>query len=250
MPDLIGMVDNVFLRLGSPRSNRPGYFEGLNAVCTNIRTLKRFQQNTSNVWNYSDAVVQVVGNLSVYQITEPDFGKALSVITWAPNLPTWIARPIPIFEPQNIDYAWGLPQNAAAFFIPYDGSQCTAQRCAFFWTDGTPYIEFLPVPQQSCQYKVRYLQSANGVNTDALSSSPLSNEDADLCEVRSALSLLAITEWMSPDNKDNRAYNAERRRDLAVSLSAEERELTRQFEAAQLIGNSKRLYNRWNPCVG
>lgn len=250
MPTVDEMVSNVFLRLGDPRSNRPGYFQALNTVCTNIRTIKRHQHNTSNVWNYNDLILGVAPNVLTYTVNAADFGTPLSVITWAPNLITWVARAIPIYEPQNIDYAWGLPQNAAWGFLPYDGSNCTAQRCSFYWRDNQAYVDIFPLPTLACQYKIRYLQSANGVNTASLNSSPLTNEDADLCEVRSALGLLATTEWQAPDSKDGRSYNAERRKDLAATLQGEEAELRRQFEAAQLTPQAGRIYNRWNPCVG
>ena len=137
----------------------------------------------------------------------------------------------------------------AAAFIPYDGSQCTAQRCAFYWRDNQAYVDFLPMPMLSCEYKVRYLQSANGINSAALTSSPITNEDADLCEVRSALGLLALTEWNDPSTKDGRTYNAERRKDLAATLQGEEAELRRQFEAAQLITTGPRIYNRYDPTM-
>jgi hypothetical protein len=99
-------------------------------------------------------------------------------------------------------------------------------------------------------YKIRYLQSANGVNSAALTSSPLTNEDADLCEVRSALGLLALTEWSDSSAKDGRDYNAERRRDLSATLQGEEAELRRQFEASQLITTGPRVYERWNNITG
>lgn len=251
MPTLIELVDNTFLRLGDPRANRPGYAQALNTVCTNVRTIKRHQRNTSNPWNYNDTIIQVQPNLSTYTINATDFGTPLAVLTWDPTNPAWIARAIPFFQIQNIDtFNWALPQNAAAYYVPYDGSQCTAQRCAFYWRDNQAYIDFLPLPNWQASYKIRYLQSANGVNTDALTSSPLTNEDADLCEVRSALGLLALTEWNYPSTKDGRTYNAERRKDLAATLQGEEAELRRQFEAAQLITTGPRLYPRWDPTVG
>lgn len=244
------MMDNVRLRLGSPRANRPGDFPLLNQVSTQIRTIKRHQRNTSNPWNFNDATVTVTPNIGAYQINVADFGTPLAVLSYDPTNPVWIARLIPFFQPQNMDFDWGWANNSALSFAPFDGSNCTAQRCAIYWRNGNPFIEFNPVPQLQASYRVRYLQSASGVNDMALTESPLSNEDADICEVRSAIALLALCEWNSPDSKEGRAYNAERRRDLAMSLSAEERELSRQFEAAQLITTGPRMTNRWNPCDG
>jgi hypothetical protein len=240
------MSSNVLLRLGDPRAQRPGIAQVLNQVATQTRTVLRHKHNTGNVWNFNDLVVDVQPNLGVYAINQPDFGTPLAVVTYAPQLPTWIPRLIPFFGPQNLPYDWGLQNNAAAFFWSYDGSNCSAQRCAFYWKDNTPYIEFLPIPNLVASYKVKYLQNSNNTYDASLASSPAWSEDCDLIEVRSAIALLPLTEWMAPDSKEGRAFNAERRKDLAVSLSAEERELTRQFEAAALNFAGPRIYPRWS----
>lgn len=250
MPNLYELCTNVRLRLGDPRATRPGDFQLLNQVSTEVRTLKRHQRNTSNVWNYNDLVVNVVPNQATYQIFASDFGTPLAVLSYDPTNPVWVARLIPIMQPQNLYADYSLPNNAAAWYWPVDGSNCTALRCSFQWTNNIASITFLPTPQLGCSYQIRYLQSANGVNQMALTESPITNEDADLCEVRAALALLAITEWQSPDTKEDRAYNAERRKDLFVTLSTSERELRRQFEASQLEVEGNRQSVRWNPCVG
>ena len=251
MPTIEEMTSNVMLRLGDPRAQRPGLAQVLNQVMTQTRTVLRHKHNTGNTWNYNDTVIQVVPDQAVYQITASDFGTPLAVITYAPNISTWVARLIPFFGPQNLPLDWGWPnQIAAAAFIPFDGSNCTAQRCAFYWRSNQPYIEFVPTPLLSAQYQVKYLQNANNTYDDALTSSPEWTEDADLIEVRSAIALLPLTEWDSPDSKDGRSYNAERRQGLMLSLSAEERELTRQFEAAALNYSGPAMTRRWNPCVG
>lgn len=243
-------MNNVRLRLGDPRAQRPSDMPLLNQVCTQVRTIRRHQRNTSNPWNFNDTTVSVTPNVSAYQINTSDFGTPLAVLSWDPNNPSWVARLIPFFQPQNMPYDWGLENNIAVAFTPWDGSNCTAQRCAFYWRDGTAFIEFQPIPLLTASYRIRYLQNANGVNDMALTESPLSNEDCDLAEVRASIALLAISEWMGGDTKEGRAVNTERRRDLAMSLSAEERELSRQFEAAQLITTGPRMHSRWNPCDG
>lgn len=226
--------------------------QALNALSTEIRTIKRHQRNTSNVWNMDDVIVTVGQGIGTYQITNPDFGTPLSVITWAPTLQTWIPRLIPIYQPQNMPYGYNAPPNLAGWWnwAGYDGSFCTADRCSFYWRDGVTYIEFLPIPQYQAQYKIRYLQSANGVNDLSLTASPISNEDADIAEVRTAIALLPLTEWMAGDDPAGRTVNAERRKDLAMSLSNTEHELRRQFEAAQLMVEGDRLTMRYNPTVG
>lgn len=250
MPSIQDMTNNVTLRLGDPRANRPTLLAVLNQVLTQTRTVLKHRRNTGNTWNYNDTIVEVTPGESTYTINVADFGMPLAVVTYAPELPTWIPRLIQFYQPQNMPLDWGWPnQIAAAAFIPYDGSNCTAQRVAFYWRDNLAYIEFLPVPQLQASYQIKYLQNNSSTYTDALASSPEWSEDADLIEVRSAIALLPLTEWDSPNSKDGRAHNAERRRDLAVSLSAEERELTRQFEAAALNYSGPSITKRWTGSI-
>lgn len=250
MPTFDEMVENTRLRLGDPRAQRPNAMQILNEVCTHARTLLRHRRATGNPWNFNDLTVQVVPNQDTYQITQADFGQPVAVLSYAPQLPTWIPRLIPFFLPQNMPYDWSLPQNAGAWFWPADGSNCTAMRCAFYWRDNNAYIEFLPVPTLACQYRVRYLQNTAGtVDSMALTQAPTFSEDSDLIEVRSALSLLPVTEWWAGDDKEGRVINTEKRRDLVISLSAVERELTRQFEAAALQVSGPRLNLRWYGAV-
>lgn len=251
MPTIDQMTDNVLIGLGDPRSQNPSVLTVLDEVMRQTRTIKRHKHNTGNVWDYNTVIVEVTPGESTYQIAQADFGTPLAVISWAPELPTWIARLIPFYTPQNMPYDWGYPNNlASAGFLPPDGSQCTAQRCAFYWRANQAFIEFAPTPQFQAAYQIKYLQNASGTYTDALTATPEWVEDADLIECRSKLALLPLTQWESPSTKDGRAANAERRRDLTVSLSAVERELTRQFEAAALVTDGPRQHDRWNPCVG
>src|SRR6185369_12444686 len=198
------MMTNTRLRLGDPRSQRPGDMQLLNAICTELRTVKRHQRNTSNVWDFNDLIINVQPNIATYQINQADFGTPLAVVSWNPTNPMWVARLIPIFQPQNMAFDYSLPNNIGNYYWPADGSNCTALRCAFYWRNGQAFIEFLPLPTLGCQYRVRYLMSANGINEAALSESPVSNEDADIVETRAALALLSTTEWQMPDTPSNR----------------------------------------------
>jgi len=246
------MIENTRLRLGTPRANAPDDQATLNAICSHVRTLLRHRRATGNPWNLNDLTIQVVPNNDTYQINASDFGQPLAVTTYDPTNPVWIPRLVKIYEPQNL--VLNIPsypnQFAANAYIPFDGSNCTAQRVAFYWRANVAYIQFWPLPNSNAQYRVRYLQSANGVNQASLSSSPLPEEDTDLVCTRAAVSLLAITDWMAPENAEGRSYNAEKRKDLAMTLANDEREFTRQFEAAVRITTGPRISQRWNPTVG
>lgn len=243
------LCSNVRLRLGDCRSQSPNAQAVLNAVCTQIRNSLRFRRITGNPWNFNDLIVQVQANSDTYAISATDFGQPLAVITHDPTNPVWIPRLVKIYEPQNLVLNIpALPQNQAAWaYLPYDNSNCTAQRIAFYWRDNVPYIQLWPMPLQSAGYKVRYLQNANGVATASLASSPLPSEDDDLVELRAATSLLPLAEWYDPSSKDGRASNAEKRRDLATTLANDERTARELFEASMRQPSGPRIYERWNP---
>ncbi len=249
MPTIDDMTENVRLRLGDPRAQSPNDQAVLNQVCSQVRILLRHRRATSNPWNFNDLIVNVVPNVATYAITASDFGQPLAVTTYDPTNPVWIPRLVKIYEPQNLILNIpDLPNQYASYnYLPWDNSNCTAQRVAFYWRDNVAYIEVWPLPQLPAQYKVRYLQNAAGVSTMALAQSPLPAEDSDLVELRAALGLLAIAEWYEPSSKDGRAANAEKRRDLLVTLQADEREARRQFEAAMQQTTGPRIYERWNP---
>lgn len=243
------MIENVRLRLGTPRAQAPDDQATLNAICSHVRTLLRHRRATGNPWNLNDLIVQVVPNNDTYAIVQPDFGQPLAVTTYDLGNPVWIPRYVKIYEPQNLilDIP-SFPNSYASWaYFPYDGSNCTAQRCAFYWRDNVAFIQFWPLPQLNAQYKVRYLQGANQVNAMSLATSPLPEEDDDLVCTRAAVSLLAVADWMSPETPEGRSYNAEKRKDLGMTLANDEREFARQFEAAVRIVSGPRISQRWNP---
>lgn len=246
-------MDNVVVsRLGGPRAQTPSNDQLLLQVCSQIRTLLRAKQNVSNQWNFGETFVDITPGEDTYQITDAAFGTPL-VVTTVPENGNQIARIVPFYCPQNLDYSWGYPENAGSWMLTgwIDGSNCNALRCAIFWQNNLGYIRFQPLPQLSpATYKISYLQNANNVTIAALTSSPLMDQDCDLIEIRSAISLLAFTEWDSPETKEGRDKNAEKRRNLGVTLANDDRMAYEQF----LIGNrittgGNRIHNRWNTCT-
>jgi hypothetical protein len=235
--------------LGDCRAQSPNDQAVLNQVCSQVRILLRHRRATGNPWNFNDLIVNVVPNIATYAITTSDFGQPLAVTTYDPANPVWIPRLVKIYEPQNlILYIPDLPNQYASYnYLPWDNSNCTAQRVAFYWRDNVAYVELWPLPMLNAQYKVRYLQNAGTVSSMSLAQSPLPAEDSDLVELRAALGLLAISEWYEPSSKDGRAANTEKRRDLLVTLQADEREARRQFEAAMQQTTGPRIYERYNP---
>lgn len=240
------MMSNVLLRLGDPRSNLPGEFQLLQQVCSQTRTVLRSKRNSGNPWNFADTQVETSPGESTYQIGVNDLGTALAVLTFNDfGNSNFVVRRIPFYLAADINTTeYSLPANAgqwSAFYSPNDPNHA-ALRCSITWrANSIPYIEFLPVGDQAATYTIRYLQSASGVDADALPTEPVPAEDCDLIEIRAAKSLLPLTQWEG----NNEPANAAKRRELFVSLADDERLAWEQFNAANLVTNGPSVKTRW-----
>lgn len=238
------MMDNVLVRLGDPRAQTPNEMQLLHQTCSHIRTLLRSKQNVSMPWNFAETFVEITPGEDTYQITEANFGTPL-VVTTVPLNDAQIVRIIPFTCPQNLNYSWGYSQAAAAWIsaVWIDGSNCNAARCTIFWQNNQAFIRFLPTPVLSpATYKIQFLESASSVGVESLNSSPLVDQDCDLVEIRAAKSLLSMTEWEGADTK----RNAEKRKDLFVTLADDERLAYEQFLIADRIYTGPKITNRWS----
>lgn len=239
-------MDGVLIRLGSPRAQTPSEDQLLRAVCTNIRVLLQAKRNVANPWNFDETFVEITPGEDTYQITEANFGTPL-VVTTVPENDAQTIRIVPFYCPQNLNYSWGYPVNAGAWTYPaYWSGNANALRCAFFWQGANAFIRFNPMPQLSpASYKIGYLCNSSGVQTTALTASPLVDEDVDLVEVRSAQSLLAGVQWESSATKEGRLINTERRKDYFVTLAADERLLKEQFDIRNRLTTGPVIAQRW-----
>lgn len=232
--------------MGDPRANAPNDLLVLLQVCSQTRNLLRQKQNTGNPLNFGDTYVDVDANEDTYLINVPSFGTPLVVMTRDEGNPNHIVRLVPFYLPQNLYYSWGLPNNAGAFIINWDGSNNTAERCSFYWKDNQAYVQFNPIPYLPCQYQIRFIQNANQVNNMALTQSPVEDADSDLIEIRSAKSMLSNAEWMAGDSAEGRTYNSNKRKELLVTLRDDQMEAQRQFDAAVLTTTGPRIHQRWD----
>ena len=242
------MCDAVRTRLGDPRAQAPGDAQLLQQVCSQTRTILRAKRNSSNPWNFADTAVTTQPNVASYIIGAADFGTPLAVITKDDfNNPAFVVRRIPFYTSQDIFYSYGLPANAGVWTSWWNGydPNHAALRCAITWQANQPTIEFLPVGNQSATYVIRYLQSASGVNQLALTQEPVVAEDCDVIELRAAMGLLGLSEWYDPMAQGGRAANAEKRKDLFVTLGRDAQLAYEQFNASNLLSSGPQVKPRW-----
>lgn len=244
-------MSNVLVRLGDPRAQAPGEFQLLHQVSSQTRTVLRAKRNSGNPWNFADTQVETQPDESLYQITATDCGLPLAVLTVDDyNNMAFVCRRIPMYiaaDFHTLDY--GLPSGAGSWWagstLSAGDPNHAATRCNITWRDNVPYIEFIPVGNQSATYVIRYLQSADGVVNMALATNPVPAEDADLIEIRAAKSLLPLTQWEG----NNEAANTAMQNKLRISLTDDERLAFEQFNAANMVTSGPSVKPRWSGSV-
>jgi hypothetical protein len=239
---LFDRIGNVRDRLRHSRANRPGDGDCLRALCDHTKILRAKRKNTGLPWDLADKKIYTVSDKAKYQINDVRFGTPLAVLTIDDSNPSHFQRIIPFFAPQNLAFSWGLPSNVGSFVYNWDGSTHSAQRVAFYWANGVPYLEFQPTPQASATYLLRYVV---GNSVDAMSlSDPLSlGEVGDtLAEVRAATSLLPFADW-----DDSESQNKEKRIALGTTLNWEDGLLLQQYDADVMIHTGSTIGDLWSP---
>lgn len=218
MADIQGMVSIVRMLCGEPRPQAPPTRAIFNSVLRTTQSHFNQLSNTNHAWATGETSVTVQPGTEDYEITESNFGKALSIITVDSSNAAHIESLVDFFELQNINVGWDLPNNAGNWMINWDGSNHTAQRMAFFRQAGenNTYVRVKPTPQRTAEYRILY-SIGNWTDFAALNSSPLLSEHHHLIEVRAALNVLPLCAWWDDEN-----MNRERRKELAMSLKNEE----------------------------
>lgn len=229
MPSLKQMSDNVRLRLGECRINRPSRRAVLQAVVTHVQnTLFNRISPLEKGWAVGEVGLPVAANQDTYTLNVgTEFGLAEEVYTADPSNPSHIPRSIPIWNRHDMHFNWGYPNNIASSFLTPDGSPNTATRMAFYRDDvGDVSVKVFPPPQLAAQYVV-YYTIGDFISTAGFDSIPLLSEYHALCEIRAAQALLAQASW-SDDKKEDR----ESRKELGLSLKNEEAMFVPNFENA------------------
>lgn len=242
MASLYDRVGSCRNRLRHPRANRPGDGDCLRSLCDHTKILRAKRKNTGLPWDLADKKIYVVADKAKYQIGDVRFGTPLAVLTSDDSDPSHFQRLIPFYSPQNTAWNWGLPNDAGTFTYNWDSSNHSAQRVAFYWSNGVPYLEFQPIPKASCVYLLRYVI---GNSVDAMSlSDPLSlGEVGDtLAEIRAAKSLLEFADW-----EDSEKENVARRQRLFITLSGDEQLFDQQYTSEVLIHTGSIIGSLWSP---
>lgn len=227
MATLTDMMEEVrAVHLGEPRAQRPSTYQVLKKLCIQIQRYVNRLSLSERSWAVAECSLTVAAGQEDYLVTATDFGRPVQVRTVWPANPSHIERDITFFELGDINFDWPYPRNAASAMTGPDGSPHTAQRMAFFRQSGVDqaYVRVQPIPQLTATYQILY-QIGNYADNAALATVPVLPQHHALIEVRTALSLLPITDWTGDPKADGAM-----REQLAIQLKSDEIELGRDFE--------------------
>lgn len=227
MASLTEMMERVrAVHLGEPRAQHPSTYQVLTKLSIQIQRYVNRLSLSERSWAVAEVSLTVAANQEDYPISAADFGRPIQVRTvWSSN-PSHIEQDIMFFELGDINFNWPYPKNLGALIYNADGSPHTAQRMAFFRKSGVDqiYVRVQPIPQRTATYQILY-QIGNYADGAALATVPVLSQHHALIEVRTALSLLPITDWTGDVKAD-----VVMREQLAIQLKSDEIELGRDFE--------------------
>jgi hypothetical protein len=242
MANLYDRIGAIRDRLRHPRANRPGDGDCLRSLCDHLKILRAKRRNTGKPWDFADKKINVQANKAKYQVGDNRVGVPFAILTLDESNPNHYQRLVPFFSPQNLAFNWGLPNNVATWNVNFDGSTHSAERVAFYWSNGVPYCEFQPTPALPATYLFRFVVG-DSVDMMSLAEDLSLGEVGDtLAEIRAAFSLLEFAEW-----EDNKTENKELRTGLGITLDWEEKLAASQFDAAALIPIGSNVGQLWMP---
>jgi hypothetical protein len=226
MPTIQDSITLVRKLLRDPKAQQPDDFTVLKRILSKYQAFLNTMNNTGLAWATGEINLPVQQGKEDYEITQAgNFGKALLVATRDPSNPAHIERPIEIFNVENMDFNWLLPNDFAGYIAGWDGSNTTAMRMAFFRKQGfsSVFVRVKPIPQLSASYRVLY-EIGDWTKTVGLGDELLLPEHHDLPLTRAAISLLPYSDWSS-----DKALDSVLRKELAMSLANDEQEYAALF---------------------
>src|SRR6185369_4418074 len=220
------MCAAVRLRCDEPRAQKPPLRRVLQAVLDCTQTFYNRLENTGQAWSIkSDYTLTVANGTSDYLLAIDDtYGKPLQVLTTYPQNPSYIQRYVNFVEFSDLNFNWPYPVNLSSWLFT-DGSNCTAARMAFYYTDdGTRWVRVLPQPQLPANYLVTFA-SGDWTSGADLETSPVLSQFHSLIETQASISVLPSCEWW-----DDIKANMDHRRELAASLSNDQLRISDEFD--------------------
>ncbi len=226
MASIAQICADTRLLLDEPRPQQPSSRRILLAVVQALQSFYSQLENTGQAWSLKpDYSLVVSSNTADYLLAvDSSYGKPIQVLTAYPSNQSFIPRYVEFREFSAMNFDWPYPVNLAAWILN-DGSNCTAMRMAFYYRDdGTRWVRVLPQPQLSATYTVTFASGDFAANIN-FETSPVLSQFHSLIELWAAESVLPSCQW-----SDDAKYNADHRRELALSLKNDEARIADEFQ--------------------
>lgn len=243
MSTILQMMEGVKAELDFPSLGTPNPRQILKKLGAQIQNLYNDLSNTGHAWDEYEAPINVSPGVADYQLNDARFGKALVVLTRDDSNPSHYVRTIPVFELQDLNFDWALPNDIGASIVSFDGSTHSAMRVAYYRRGGVPFLRFQPTPAVANDYDVLFV-TGNWIGGAALTDEPVLNEHHHLIETRAAISLLPYAKWVADEGA-----NTAKRRELALALKNDEAIYLGSFNAYKLNLHGDAMNERWLPDV-
>jgi hypothetical protein len=201
---IISSVDRLGpIYLDNPKQQKPNTGVRYDAVVQNFQNLYNELANVNEAWSFDEAILTVNSASDSFPIPNAArFGKLMLVTTYSTN--EWaVERPIPLSDEQNLNFDWFYPKNYAPQLVygGLTGGAHTAQKVSVFYDkDGVPMLRFLPKPQASARYKLKY-SLGDWIGQLALDKTPILPQFHALAEIRAAIDILPLCSWDGLDDK-------------------------------------------------
>jgi hypothetical protein len=240
---LIEMQEMVRAEMGYPALGSPNPRQIISKLLQHAQNLTNHASNTGHAWDEYELPISVSPGVADYQLNDTRFGKALVAYTRDDSNQSHYVRTIPVFELEDLNYDWNMPNDIGSSIVSYDGSTHSALRIGYFRRAGVPYLRFQPVPQAVNDYDVLFI-TGDWASGAALTDSPIFAEHNHLIVVRAAISLLADAEWVDdPDVNERKAAKKK------ITLDGDAAEFSRQFDAWILSTHAAQIGTRWMPDI-
>jgi len=217
-------LENIFRTrdwLGRPLPNSPSFHDILRQEISTEMDILNKTNNSGRPWALSTYQLNYTPGQDTYAINVTDWGKAVYVERLqGDSYIRYLAVDFSDVNDLSYGTVWQYPSNS---FGQTPWMAVAPERMSFYRQgvlNAQATVRIQPEPQTSWTYLIHYLPGVIG-NQDPLESAVQMPEHATLAQLRNAASLLALAEWSTDEEKDERK-RARLEKSFAYQLSIKE----------------------------
>lgn len=228
-----GLLSNIRVRCRTPRAQQPSDRALLVLLSSHVQNLLIEANLRGRYWAVDETEIVVGPSGQDHLIGVEGFGKPIEVRAVYPTGSGHYDHDVDFYELSDLNFETGLSGLNTVDLL--SGAPYVHQRVAFYHRNGSTYLRTAQGgPPAGTRYKIIY-QVGQFDSLQPLDEEVFLPEFSSLLEIRTAISALPHCEWDDDENK-----NRERRKELALSLIADEQRaypLFKSYIATQSAAN-------------